>query len=136
MCGPLPEAQDAYETIATAMPTSPARPLILTCGAAIALFDLVALLPGNPDVASTRSFLIVVAVQTLIVWRLLHRSQVAWFLALLASSLYAVVFVLGGAPYETTFTVSFLLTLTQVGLLLTPPVLAYVFSKDGVSALH
>jgi len=41
------------------MLTLPARPLILTCGAALALFDLVALLPGNPDVTSTRSFLVV-----------------------------------------------------------------------------
>jgi hypothetical protein len=30
------------------MLTLPARPLILTCGAAIALFDLVALLRGIP----------------------------------------------------------------------------------------
>ena len=74
------------------MLTSPARPLILTCGMAIALFDLVALLPGNPDVTSTRSFLIVVAVQLLIVWRLLHRSVIAWSLVVLASGLYAVEF--------------------------------------------
>ena len=68
------------------MLTLPARPLILTCGAALALFDLVALLPGNPDVTSTRSFLVVVAVQTLIVWRLLHRSLIAWSLVVLLSA--------------------------------------------------
>jgi hypothetical protein len=118
------------------MLTLPARPLILTCGAAIALFDLVALLPGNPDVASTRSFLVVVAVQTLIVWRLLHRSLIAWSLVVLLSGLYTVMFVLVGAPYETTFTVSSLLTLMQVGLLFTPPVLAYVFSENDGAASH
>ena len=118
------------------MLTSPARPLILTCGMAIALFDLVALLPGHPDVTSTRSFLIVVAVQLLIVWRLLHRSVIAWSLVVLVSGLYAVGFVLVGAPYETTFTASCLLTLMQVGLLFTPPVLAYVFSEKDGAASH
>jgi hypothetical protein len=118
------------------MLTLPARPLILTCGAAIALFDLVALLPGNPDVASARSFLVVVAVQALIVWRLLHRSLIAWSLVVLLSGLYTVMFVLVGAPYETTFTVSSLLTLMQVGLLFTPPVLAYVFRENDGAASH
>jgi hypothetical protein len=118
------------------MLTSAARPLILTCGAAIALFDLVALLPRNPDVASTRSFLVVVAVQTLIVWRLLHRSLIAWSLVLLLSGLYTVMFVLLGAAHETTFTVSSLLTLMQIGLLFTPPVLAYVFSENDGAASH
>jgi hypothetical protein len=118
------------------MLTLPARPLILTCAAAIALFDLVALLPGNPDVASTRSFLVVVAVQTLIVWRLLDRSLIAWSLVVLLSGLYTVRFVLVGAPYETTFTVSCLLTLMQVGLLFTPPVFAYVFSENDGAASH
>jgi hypothetical protein len=118
-----------------AMPTSPARPLILTCGVALALFDLVALLPGNPDPTRTRSFLAAAAVQLLVVWRLLHRSRIACFLVVLGSGLCAVSFVLVGAPYEATFTVSCLLTLMQVGLLFTPPVLAYVFGgDDGVTA--
>jgi hypothetical protein len=118
------------------MLTSPARPLILTCGMAIALFDLVALLPGNPEVTSTRSFLVVVAIQLLIVWRLLDRSLIAWSLVVLASSLYAVGFVLVGAPYDTTFTISALLALLQVAFLFTPPVLAYVFSEQDGAALH
>jgi hypothetical protein len=116
------------------MLTSRARPLILTCAAAIALFDLVALLPGNPDVTSTRGFVIVVAVQMLIVWRLLHRSPLAWSLMVLVSGLYAISFVLIGGPYETTFTASCVLVLTQVGLLFTPPVLAYVFRHDEGAA--
>ena len=69
---------------------------------------------------STRSFLVVIAIQLLIVWRLLHRSLIAWSLVVLVSGLYAVSFVLVGAPYETTFAVSSLLTLMQVGLLFTP----------------
>ena len=113
------------------MLTSPARSLILTCGVALALFDLVALLPGNPDAASTGSFIVVVAVQLLIVWRLLHRSRIAWSLVVLGSGFYVVSFVLLGAPYETTFTVTCLLTLMLLGLLFTPPVLAYVFGGDN-----
>jgi len=118
------------------MLTSPARPLILACGMAIALFDLVALLPGNPEVTSTRSFLVAVAIQLLIVWRLLHRSLIAWSLMVLASGLYAVGFVLVGAPYETTFTISAVLALLQVAFLFTPPVLAYVFSEQDGAASH
>jgi hypothetical protein len=118
------------------MLTSPARPLILSCGAAIALFDLVVLLPGNPDVTGAGGLLIMVAVQALIVWRLLHRSPIAWLLAVLGSSFYIVSFVFLGGPYETVFTISALLALLQVGFLFTPPVLAYVFGKDSRSPAH
>ena len=55
------------------MNDSPARPLILTSGVLLALFDLVALLPGNPVVTSAPGFAVVVAVQALIIWRLWHR---------------------------------------------------------------
>ena len=112
------------------MLTLPARPLILCCGAALALFDLVALLPGNPGVPSPFGLLAMVAIQALLVWFLLRRSEVAWLLAVLWSSLYVVSFVLVGGPYDTTFTISAVLALVQVGFLCTPPVLAHVFGKD------
>jgi hypothetical protein len=118
------------------MLTSPARPLILSVGALLALFDLVALLPGNPDVTNARGLLIVVAVQALIVWRLLHRSPIAWSIAVLVSVLYAVSFVLVGAPYETTFLISCVLTLMQAGILLTPSVISHVFGKDDAVVSH
>ena len=54
--------------------------------------------------------------------------------AVLGSGFYAVSFVLVGAPYETTFTVTCLLTLMQLALLFTPPVLAYVFGGDDGAA--
>ena len=114
--------------------TSPARTLILTFGALLALLDLVTLLPGNPDFTSTGWILIAVVVQALIVWRLLHRSAIAWSLAMLASLLYVASFVLIGGPYETAFVISCLLTLMQAGFLLTPPVLLYVFGNDAVSS--
>lgn len=112
------------------MLTWPARPLIITFGAFIALFYLVALLPGNPDVSGSRGFIVGVVVQALIVWRLWHRSPIAWSLGVLGSVLYSVSFVLIGGPYETTFTISCLLMLMQAGILLTPPVLSYVFGRD------
>ncbi len=116
------------------MLTRTARPLILTFAALLALFDLVALLPGNPDVTGIPGFLIVVAVQALIVWGLLHRSRIAWSVAVLLSGLYVVSFVLLGGPYETMFTISCVLALLQTGFLFTPPVLSYVFGDhDPVS---
>jgi hypothetical protein len=118
------------------MNTSPARPLILTCGLLIAVFDLVALLPGNPVVPSVGGFLVVIAVQALIIWRLLHRSSIAWFLAVLVSGLYTVTPLLAGGPWETTLLLTFLLTLMQVALLCTPPVLAYLFGRDDAVASH
>lgn len=54
----------------------------------------------------------------------------------LLSGLYTVMFVLVEALYETTFTVSSLLTLMQVGLLFTPPVLPYLFSENDGAASH
>lgn len=118
------------------MLTSSARLLILSLGALLALFDLVALLPGNPDVTGARGLLIVVAVQALIVWRLLHRSPIAWSIALLVSVLYAVSFVLFGGPYETSFLISCVLALMQAGILLTPSVRSHVFGKDEAVVPH
>lgn len=118
------------------MLTSPARPLILTFGALLALFDLVVLLPGNPDFSSAPGFLFAVVVQALIVWRLLHRSAIAWSLAVLGSVVYAASFVLVGGPYETTFLISCLLALVQTGFLFTPPVVSYVFGNDDAVASH
>ena len=69
------------------MRTWSARPLILICGLLLALFDLVALFPGNPVVTRFGGFLVVIAVQALIIWRLLHRSSIAWLLAVLLSGL-------------------------------------------------
>jgi hypothetical protein len=116
------------------MKTSPARLLILTCGLALALFDIVALLPGNPVVESVGGFLVVIAVQALIIWRLLHRSSMAWLLTVIVSSLYVVTSVLLGAPWETTLVLSAFFASTQIALLCSPPVLAYVLGRDDTMA--
>ena len=118
------------------MLTWPARPLILTFGALLALFDLVALLPGNPDVTGVPGFLIVVALQAFIVWRLLHRSRIVWTLAVLGSAFYAVSVVLLGGPYDRTLTISLFLVLLQAAILFTPDVLSYVFGDDDPVVSH
>ncbi len=118
------------------MNDSPARPLILTSGVLLALFDLVALLPGNPVVTSAPGFAVVVAVQALIIWRLWHRSGLAWFFWVFSSGGYVVGSILIGGPYETTLVVTSLLALIQVGLLCTPPVLLYAWGRDKAVALH
>jgi hypothetical protein len=118
------------------MTTSPARPLILTSGVLMALFDVVALLPGNPVVTGVGGFVVVVAVQALFIWRLVLGSWIAWAFAVLLSGLYTLMCVLAGGPRETTLVVTGLLTLLQVALLCTPPVLAYLFGRDDVVASH
>jgi hypothetical protein len=125
-----PKSTLAHARISAAMTESAARPLILTSGLLLALFDLVALLPGNPDVSGSGGIVVVVAVQALIVWRLLYRSGLAWFFGVTISSLYVLSLILAGMPSETTLAVTGLLTLTQVALLCTPPVLAYVWRRD------
>jgi hypothetical protein len=116
------------------MQTSPARLLIVTCGLALALFDIVALLPGNPVVTSVGSFLVLIAVQALIIWRLLHRSGLAWLFTVIVSSAYVLSSILIGMPWETTFALTAFLAATQVALLCTPPVLAYCLGRNDTMA--
>ena len=118
------------------MTESSARPLILTSAVLLALFDIVALLPGNPVVSSAWGFAVVVVVQALIIWRLWHQSGPAWFFAVVISALYSVASILVGGPWETTLVVTSLLTLMQVALLCTPPVLVYVWRQDKPVASH
>ena len=116
------------------MTDSPARPLILISGVLLALFDLVVLLPGNPDMSGPGGFVFVVAIQALIIWRLWHRSALAWFFGVVISGLYTTSLVLLGGPWETTLVVSNFLTLTVIVLLCTPPVLVYVWRDERVAS--
>jgi hypothetical protein len=47
---------------------------------------------------------------------------------------YTVMTVLAGEPWEATLVLTGLLTLMQVALVCTPPVLAYVFGQDNAVA--
>jgi hypothetical protein len=121
----------AYAKI-SAMTDSPARPLIVTSALLIALLDIVALLPGNPVVTSAPGFAVVVALQALIIWRLWHRSGLAWFFGVFLPSLYTVTLILAQMPWETTLVMTCLLMLTQIALLCAPPVLVYVWGRDTI----
>jgi hypothetical protein len=125
-----------YATIVTAMTDLAARPLILTSGVLLALFDVVALLPGNPVVSGAQSFAVIVAVQALVIWRLWHRSGLAWFFGVVTAAFYSVSVILVGGPWETTLVATSLLTLLQVAVLCTPPVLVYVWRQDKAVASH
>ncbi len=81
-------------------------------------------------------FAVVVAIQALIIWRLLHRSALAWFFVVVISGFYTISLVLLGGPWETTLVVTGFLTLTVVALLCTPPVLVYVWGRDESVASH
>jgi hypothetical protein len=118
------------------MAISPARPLILVYTVLAALFFLVALLPGNPDVADPGWLVLSVAFQAVVVWGLWGGSGIAWTLAVSYSALFAALPVLFGGPRDTTFVVTAFLAAGQVGILLTPPVLAYVFGRDRFLASH
>ena len=63
------------------MTLSPARRLIVAYAALLALVDLSVWLPGNPY-SSFPEFLVGLGIQALIVWRLWHRSSLAWLLAM------------------------------------------------------
>jgi hypothetical protein len=103
----------------------------------MALFDIVVLLPGNPVVTSLGGFLVVVAVQTLLIWRLYRRSGIAWSLVVFFSGSFAVAGVLFlSGQWETTLVITCLLALMQVVLIFTPPVLAYVFGRDEAVVSH
>jgi hypothetical protein len=112
------------------MTDSPARPLILTSGLLIALFDVVALLPGNPVVTSAPGFAVVVAVLALIIWRLWNGSGLAWCFAVFVPAFYAATSILAAMPWETTLATTCFLMAAQAALLVTPPVLAYVWGHD------
>jgi hypothetical protein len=118
------------------MTESPARLLILTYGVLMALFDLVALLPGNPDVSVPGGLFLAVVVQTLIVWRLWHQSGIAWSFGVVVPLLYVIALVLMAADWETTVVLTCFFSMVQIAIVCTPPVLAYVFRRDYRVASH
>lgn len=113
------------------MNKSPARALIVTALVMMPLFDLVALLPGNPDVSWPGGLLASLVLQALVAWRLLwHSSLLAWVLAVIVPLLYVLAALLGGFLTDTTVVLSCAIALLQFALLWTRPVLGYVFREQ------
>jgi hypothetical protein len=89
-----------------------ARRLIVAYAALLALFDLIVLLPGNPY-SSRGEFVAAVAVQTLVVWRLWHRSSLAWLLAMAFAAGQVVTTLLVQPPLEVGVILTFVLSIAQ-----------------------
>lgn len=118
------------------MDERPARRLIVIGGALSAAFDLVALLPGNPDFTSRSGLLGALAIQAFVLWGLLRRSGLAWAAAFIGSLSLPATLWLAGADWTPTEIAATFIALAQLGLLFTPPVLAYVFARDSAVASH
>jgi hypothetical protein len=97
--------------------------LILAYAALLALFDLVVLLPGNPY-SSRGEFVAAVAVQTLVVWRLWHRSSLAWLLAMAFAAGQVVTILLMQPELEVGVNLDFVLSIAQVAILWSRPIRA------------
>jgi hypothetical protein len=113
-----------------------ARWLIVAYAALLALFDLSVLLPGNPY-SSRGEFVAAVAVQTLIVWRLWHRSSLAWLVAMAFAAGDVVTTLLMQPGLEVGVILTFVLSFAQAAILAilwTRPTKA--FGADKTSALE
>jgi hypothetical protein len=109
---------------------SPARRLIFGYAALLALLDMFVLLPGNPH-STVWGFVGGVVVQALIVWRLWHRSPLAWLFELALAVLTVVAFLLMAADAEIGVILLHAFSLAQAGVLCTPPITAFVWSRPG-----
>ena len=79
--------------------------------------------PGsNPHWSLGWAFIVSVAIQALIVWRLWHGSSIAWFFALLFATLTPVSILLMNAPLEVGVVLLFVVSIAQAAILLTRPV--------------
>jgi hypothetical protein len=108
------------------MSTSLARRLIVGYAVVVALLDLSALVPGNPDFTSFWGFLGAVGIQMLIVWRLWCGSSAAWLVAMALAALTVVSIPLIEPGVEVGVILTFVLSAAQVAILWTRPVLAFV----------
>jgi hypothetical protein len=99
-----------------AMTTSPARRLIVTYAALLALLDLSVLLPGNPY-SSVWGFIGAVGVQTLIVWRLWHGSSISWLFAMAFAAGNVLTISLMQPPVEVGVILMFVLSIAQAAIL-------------------
>lgn len=93
-----------------------ARRLIVAYAALLALFDLSVSLPGNPY-SSRGEFVAAVAVQALVVWRLWHRSSLAWFVAMAFATGQVVTTLLMQPTLEVGVILTFVLSIAQAAIL-------------------
>jgi hypothetical protein len=110
-----------------------ARRLVVAYAALQALFDLAVLLPGNP-VSGVQDFIVAVAVQALIVWRLWHGSSFAWLVAMFFALGYVVTLVLMQPSLEVGVVLTYILAVAQAAVLWSRPTKALV--SDATNTLE
>jgi hypothetical protein len=112
------------------MPPSRARQLIFAYLGVLVLLNLSVLLPGNPDYESGwKGAVASLAVQALIVWRLWHRSSLAWFAGVALPLLTIVSLVLMAATTGVGVVLLILFSVAQVAILCTSPLRAFIRSE-------
>lgn len=112
------------------MPPSHARQLILAYAGVLVLLNLSVLLPGNPDYGSGwKRAVASLAIQALIVWRLWHRSPLAWVAGVGLSLLTIVSLVLMAATMDVGTFLLIVFSVVQVAILCTPPFRAFIWSE-------
>jgi hypothetical protein len=113
------------------MTVASARPLVVAYAALLALSDLAVLLPGNP-ISGAEEFVVGVAVQALIVWRLSHGSSVAWLIAMFFAAGFVVTVLLMQPALEVGVVLTFVAAIAQATILLTRPITTLV--SDATNA--
>jgi hypothetical protein len=108
----------------------PARRLIVVYAMVVALGVVSVLLPGGPSYQSG-GFVFDAVISTLIVWRLWHASQVAWFFGLFFALIAMGLGFVMGVPADLGSLLMTLFSFAQIVILFTPPVLRFVWSRSA-----
>jgi hypothetical protein len=116
------------------MPSPPARGWIFAYTGAVALLNLSVLLPGNPDFASSKSVVVGLAIQALIVWRLWHGSELAWLFGLAGALLALASVILMDADITLGIVLLLVLSFLQFAILCSPPMLTFIWSQPASPA--
>ena len=94
-----------------------------------ALLDLIAALPGsNPSFSSAWGLVTTVLIQSLLIWRLSLGSVIAWRFGLFLAIWPLVAIALMGAGLGLTLVLVRIVFVAQAGVLLAPPLRAFVRS--------
>lgn len=115
------------------MAISPPRRLIIGYAILVVLIELSVALPGNV----TSTFWGTVGrllIEALVVWRLWHRSQIAWIVAVAFAVLTLPTIILMGGPMNPALVWLSVVSLAQAALLFARPVLAFVWSCQTFAA--
>jgi hypothetical protein len=104
----------------------------------VALLNLSALLPGNPDYSSGWGFVGSAVIQAFVVWRLWHGSPLAWLFAFVSAALTVVTLFSMAPGTEIGVILLGALSIAQAGILATRPITTFVTvgSRSGTSPAY